>query len=47
MTHQAFGAAGPAVSVIGQGSWYSEQGDRREAVAAFRRGRKPSSLPMI
>ena len=38
MTHQAFGAAGPAVSVIGQGSWYSEQGDRREAVAAFRRG---------
>lgn len=33
-----FGTAGPAVSVIGQGSWYSEQGDRREAIAAFRRG---------
>lgn len=35
---RSFGAAGPAVSVIGQGSWYSEQGDRREAIAAFRRG---------
>ncbi|UZF91543.1 aldo/keto reductase [Bosea sp. NBC_00550] len=33
-----FGAGGPAVSAIGQGSWYSEQGDRREAIAAFRRG---------
>jgi len=33
-----FGAGGPTVSVIGQGSWYIEQGDRREAVAALRRG---------
>ena len=35
---RSFGTGGPAVSVIGQGSWYSEQGDRREAIAAFRRG---------
>lgn len=35
---RSFGIAGPAVSTIGQGSWYSEQGDRREAIAAFRRG---------
>ncbi|WP_306228002.1 aldo/keto reductase [Bosea beijingensis] len=33
-----FGASGPLVPSIGQGSWYSEQGDRREAIAAFRRG---------
>lgn len=35
---RSFGAAGPFVPSIGQGSWYSEQGDRREAIAAFRRG---------
>ena len=35
---QPFGATGAAVPVIGQGSWYIEQGDRREAVAALRRG---------
>ncbi|CAM5773726.1 aldo/keto reductase [Bosea minatitlanensis] len=35
---RSFGAGGPAVSSIGQGSWYIEQGDRREAVAALRRG---------
>lgn len=35
---RSFGAGGPAVSGIGQGSWYIEQGDRREAVAALRRG---------
>ncbi|WP_336811697.1 aldo/keto reductase [Bosea sp. MMO-172] len=35
---RSFGASGPLVPSIGQGSWYSEQGDRREAVAAFRRG---------
>ena len=35
---RAFGAGGPAVSVIGQGSWYIEQGDRREAIAALQRG---------
>lgn len=35
---RSFGISGPAVPSIGQGSWYSEQGDRREAIAAFRRG---------
>ncbi|MFJ5369133.1 aldo/keto reductase [Bosea sp. CER48] len=35
---RSFGATGPAIAAIGQGSWYSEQGDRREAIAAFRRG---------
>jgi diketogulonate reductase-like aldo/keto reductase len=35
---RSFGASGPAVPSIGQGSWYSEQGDRREAISAFRRG---------
>ncbi|KRE00530.1 oxidoreductase [Bosea sp. Root670] len=35
---RSFGASGPSVPPIGQGSWYSEQGDRREAIAAFRRG---------
>ena len=35
---RSFGASGPLVPSIGQGSWYSEQGDRREAIAAFRRG---------
>lgn len=35
---RSFGNSGPTVPSIGQGSWYSEQGDRREAIAAFRRG---------
>ncbi|MDX3805907.1 aldo/keto reductase [Bosea thiooxidans] len=35
---RSFGAGGPSVSSIGQGSWYIEQGDRREAIAALRRG---------
>jgi len=35
---RSFGASGPLVPATGQGSWYSEQGDRREAIAAFRRG---------
>lgn len=35
---RSFGAGGPAISSIGQGSWYIEQGDKREAVAALRRG---------
>lgn len=34
----SFGNPGPTIPSIGQGSWYSEQGDRREAIAAFRRG---------
>lgn len=34
----AFGRSGPQIAPIGQGSWYIEQGDRNEAIAAFRRG---------
>ena len=34
----AFGQGGPQIASIGQGSWYIEQGDRKEAIAAFRRG---------
>jgi diketogulonate reductase-like aldo/keto reductase len=33
-----FGANGPQVSVIGQGTWYIDRGDRKSAVAALRRG---------
>jgi len=35
---QKFGQGGPRVSVIGQGTWYIDRGDRRRAVAALRRG---------
>jgi diketogulonate reductase-like aldo/keto reductase len=38
MTRHPFGSGGPELASIGQGSWYIEQGDRREAIAAFRRG---------
>ena len=33
-----FGNSGREVSVIGQGTWYIDRGDRRSAVAALRRG---------
>jgi diketogulonate reductase-like aldo/keto reductase len=33
-----FGTHGPGVSVIGQGTWYLDRGDRKAAVAALRRG---------
>src|SRR5271163_4121591 len=33
-----FGRRGPNVSVIGQGTWYIDRGDRKSAVAALRRG---------
>jgi diketogulonate reductase-like aldo/keto reductase len=33
-----FGTDGPDVSVIGQGTWYIDRGDRKSAVAALRRG---------
>ncbi len=33
-----FGSRGPDVSVIGQGTWYIDHGDRASAVAALRRG---------
>jgi diketogulonate reductase-like aldo/keto reductase len=32
------GAGGPDVSVIGQGTWYLDRGDRKAAIAALRRG---------
>jgi diketogulonate reductase-like aldo/keto reductase len=35
---QPFGAGGPAVSSIGQGTWNIELSDRRQAVASLRRG---------
>lgn len=36
-THR-FGAAGPAVPAIGQGTWYLEQAPRAAGIAALRRG---------
>jgi diketogulonate reductase-like aldo/keto reductase len=38
MRHHLFGNTARNVAVIGQGTWYIEDGDRREAVAALRRG---------
>jgi diketogulonate reductase-like aldo/keto reductase len=38
MRLRQFGLNGPQVSVIGQGTWYIDRGDRRTAVAALRRG---------
>jgi len=38
MRKQKFGSNGPQVSVIGQGTWYIDRGDRKTAVAALRRG---------
>ncbi len=38
MKQQMFGKGGPKVSVIGQGTWYIDRGDRNDAVAALRRG---------
>jgi diketogulonate reductase-like aldo/keto reductase len=38
MRQQPFGRNGPNVSVIGQGTWYIDRGDRKRAVAALRRG---------
>jgi diketogulonate reductase-like aldo/keto reductase len=35
---QKFGSNGPQVSVIGQGTWYLDSGDRKAAVASLRRG---------
>jgi diketogulonate reductase-like aldo/keto reductase len=35
---KTFGKDGPQVSVIGQGTWYLDRGDRKHAVAALRRG---------
>ena len=38
MKQKKFGNDGPDVSVIGQGTWYLDRGDRKAAVAALRRG---------
>jgi diketogulonate reductase-like aldo/keto reductase len=38
MRHHLFGTTKRSVGVIGQGTWYIEDGDRREAVASLRRG---------
>jgi diketogulonate reductase-like aldo/keto reductase len=38
MRLQSFGNTGRQVSVIGQGTWYIDRGDRKSAVAALRRG---------
>ena len=38
MKQKKFGINNPDVSVIGQGTWYLDRGDRKAAVAALRRG---------
>jgi diketogulonate reductase-like aldo/keto reductase len=38
MKSKIFGNAGQNVSLIGQGTWYIDRGDRKSAVAALRRG---------
>ena len=38
MDQRPFGSGGPNVSVIGQGTWYLDRGNRKHAVAALRRG---------
>jgi diketogulonate reductase-like aldo/keto reductase len=38
LKQQKFGRDGSNVSVIGQGTWYLDRGDRKSAVAALRRG---------
>ncbi|HXD51435.1 MAG TPA: aldo/keto reductase [Burkholderiales bacterium] len=38
MNTKPFGKTGASVSVIGQGTWYLDHGDRKRAVAALQRG---------
>src|SRR5215472_1187896 len=38
MKFRTFGKTGASVSVIGQGTWYLDRGDRKAAVASLRRG---------
>jgi diketogulonate reductase-like aldo/keto reductase len=38
MKSRKFSSSGPDVSVIGQGTWYIDHGDRKRAVAALRHG---------
>jgi len=38
MKQKKFGTTGHSVSVIGQGTWYLDHGDRNQAIATLRRG---------
>ena len=38
MKKKKFGSGGPDITVIGQGTWYIDRGDRKSAVAALSRG---------
>jgi diketogulonate reductase-like aldo/keto reductase len=38
LKQKKFGTNNPDVSVIGQGTWYLDRGDRKAAIAALRRG---------
>jgi diketogulonate reductase-like aldo/keto reductase len=38
MKQKAFGTGNASTSVIGQGTWYLDRGDRRRAIAALQRG---------
>ncbi len=38
LKQKPFGKSGPDVSVIGQGTWYLDRGDRKKASAALQRG---------
>lgn len=38
MKQKSFGKSGPQISVIGQGTWYIDHGDRASAIAALRKG---------
>jgi len=38
LKQKKFASNGPDVSVIGQGTWYLDRGDRKAAIAALRRG---------
>ena len=38
MKQKEFGVKGLEVTIIGQGTWYIDRGDRKSAVAALRRG---------
>jgi diketogulonate reductase-like aldo/keto reductase len=41
-----FGVKGPEVTIIGQGTWYIDRGDRKSAVAALRRGIELGMTPI-
>jgi len=38
LRQKEFGSTGQRVSVVGQGTWYIDRGDRKSAIAALRRG---------